>query len=299
MMTDRFTSILGTRCLNTSYDALTAMLHDYVSDKNRQPLSVDFTNVHIVAMRRSEPPFAAVTESVDYFVPDSQVLYFTVKLLRGHMEERVYGPTFMRRFVLNSPAPLTHYFLGGSQECLDRLIQFFEQRDSNFTLAGSHHGYFHENEEPSIAEEINRLEPDFIWVGLGTPKQQEWVSRNSDVLRRGVILTVGFAFDVNAGTKMDAPEWMQICGLTWTHRLLSEPKRLFWRYFKYNSQYCWYLLHDHILGLKTPASLQDRASPAHDAGDKTAPEPVGLKQHSPYVNVFRSWGFPNHAHDSN
>ena len=95
-----------------------------------------------------------------------------------------------------------------------------------------------------MLEEINRLSPDFIWVGLGTPKQQEWIHRHKPALRRGVLLAVGFAFDVNAGLKKDAPAWMQRAGLTWAFRAFSEPQRLLTRYLRYNSLFLYYLLKD-------------------------------------------------------
>jgi N-acetylglucosaminyldiphosphoundecaprenol N-acetyl-beta-D-mannosaminyltransferase len=85
-------------------------------------------------------------------------------------------------------------------------------------------------------------------VGFGTPKQQAWVKRHKQVIRRGMILTVGFAFDVNAGTKRDAPLWMQHVGLTWVYRLASEPRRLASRYFKYNLLFLSYLLRDGLRG---------------------------------------------------
>jgi N-acetylglucosaminyldiphosphoundecaprenol N-acetyl-beta-D-mannosaminyltransferase len=90
------------------------------------------------------------------------------------------------------------------------------------------------------------LSPDFVWVGLGTPKQYRWVKRNKHLLRRGVILTVGFAFDVNAGTKPDAPLWMQRMGLTWIFRLFSEPRRLIGRYLRYNTLFVCYLFFDAV-----------------------------------------------------
>jgi N-acetylglucosaminyldiphosphoundecaprenol N-acetyl-beta-D-mannosaminyltransferase len=97
-------------------------------------------------------------------------------------------------------------------------------------------------------EEIHRLSPDFIWIGFGTPKQQAWVHRYKARIARGVILTVGFGFDVNAGMKPDQPMWMQRLGLGWLFRLWSEPGRLFGRYLKYNSLFIWYLLWDGVRG---------------------------------------------------
>jgi N-acetylglucosaminyldiphosphoundecaprenol N-acetyl-beta-D-mannosaminyltransferase len=102
--------------------------------------------------------------------------------------------------------------------------------------------------DEAVIEEINRLSPDFIWVGVGTPKQQAWVKRYKPRLQRGVILTVGFAFDVNAGMKPDAPLWMQRFGLTWVYRLGSEPRRLASRYLRYNSLFLFYLLWDGLRG---------------------------------------------------
>ena len=109
--------------------------------------------------------------------------------------------------------------------------------------------------EPSLpfahssgVEEINRLSPDFIWLGLGTPKQQAWIYQYKSRIQRGVLLAIGFAFDVNAGLKPDAPLWMQRVGLTWFYRLCSEPRRLGPRYLRYNSLFLYYLLRDGLGG---------------------------------------------------
>jgi N-acetylglucosaminyldiphosphoundecaprenol N-acetyl-beta-D-mannosaminyltransferase len=103
-------------------------------------------------------------------------------------------------------------------------------------------------DEIRVIGEINRLSPDFIWLGLGTPKQQAWVHRYRPALRRGVLLGVGFGFDVNAGLKPDAPAWMQRTGLGWLFRLAAEPRRLLGRYCKCNTLFLAYLLWDGLRG---------------------------------------------------
>jgi N-acetylglucosaminyldiphosphoundecaprenol N-acetyl-beta-D-mannosaminyltransferase len=158
------------------------------------------------------------------------------------LRDRVYGPAFFRRCVAATPAPIRHYFLGGSQRCLERLIGNMKELNPGLVVAGARNGYFGPGDEAAILEEIRRVDPDFIWVGLGTPKQQDWIHRHLPQLRRGIVLAVGFAFDVNAGTKKDAPGWMQKLGLTWFFRLLTEPLRLGPRYLKYNTLFLWYLL---------------------------------------------------------
>ena len=164
------------------------------------------------------------------------------------LRDRVYGPTFMRRCILASPAPCTHYFLGGSEDSVGRLKAFFVQHNPAIQIVGVHNGYFKPDQENEIVSEINHLSPDFIWVGLGTPRQQEWIHRHKQKIKRGVVFAVGFAFDVNAGTKKDAPLWMQKFGMTWIFRFLSEPLRLGPRYLRYNSLFLFYLLWDGIRG---------------------------------------------------
>jgi N-acetylglucosaminyldiphosphoundecaprenol N-acetyl-beta-D-mannosaminyltransferase len=127
---------------------------------------------------------------------------------------------------------------------LGQLTERFLKQNPALRIIGAHDGYFLPEQEGEIVDEINRLSPDFIWIGLGTPKQQEWIHRYKGRISRGVLLAVGFAFDVNAGTKPDAPPWMQRMGLTWVFRLLSEPRRLGPRYLRYNFMFLAYLLWD-------------------------------------------------------
>lgn len=235
-------TVLGTPLEVTSYADFTDRCQRLA--RVGRTTAVDFTNTQIVTMRRHEAAFREITTRVDHFVPDGMPLIWCLNRLGAGLRDRVYGPAFMRHCVLASPAPFSHYFLGGSVDCLNKLQDVFRQANPNLRVAGAQHGYFGREEEPQILDEINRLSPDFIWVGLGTPKQQDWIHRHKARIHRGVVLAVGFAFDVNAGTKPDAPAWMQRRGLTWVFRLASEPRRLFGRYLKYNSLFLYYLLRD-------------------------------------------------------
>ena len=78
--------------------------------------------------------------------------------------------------------------------------------------------------------------------------QQAWIHQHKDQIKRGLLLAVGFAFDVNAGTKPDAPMWMQNMGLGWLFRLLSEPRRLFGRYLYYNTMFLFLLVRGLLKG---------------------------------------------------
>lgn len=238
--------VLGTPLLKTSYAQLTAQLQALCREP--RPHAVDFTNTHIVTLRRHDPGFRAVTGEFDFFIPDGMPLIWCLNWQGARLRDRIYGPTFMRKCVQATPAPFTHYFLGGSDDCVQRLKKVFKTQNPGIQVVGARNGYFKPEDAPGIVKEINRLSPDFIWVGLGTPRQQAWIRQYKGEIKRGVILAVGFAFDVNAGTKKDAPMWMQRLGLTWCYRLASEPLRLGRRYAYYNSLFLFYLLTDGLRG---------------------------------------------------
>ncbi len=231
--------LLGTPLLATSYAEFTGHCHELA--RRDGTCAIDFSNTHIVTLRRADAAFRRMTSRFDYFVPDGMPLIWCLNRKGAGLRDRVYGPTFMRYCIEHSPPPFTHYLLGGSAECVGRLQERF---GATAEIVGARDGYFGAADEPQVVDEINRLSPDFIWIGLGTPKQQDWIDRNRSALSRGVLLAVGFAFDVNAGMKKDAPAWMQRFGLTWIFRIVSEPRRLLTRYLRYNSLFLYYLAKD-------------------------------------------------------
>ncbi len=233
---------LGTPLVVTDYQSLLETLPALAARST--PTAIEFCNTQIVAMRRTDAEFSAITSVYDYFIPDAMPLIWGLRALGVKMRDRVYGPSFMR-YALCHETKLKHYFMGGSEETSQKLVeQAGILSGGRFQLVGATHKYSTPADSPAILEEIRRLNPDVIWVGLGTPKQQKWIHANKALIERGIILTVGFAFDVNAGTKRDAPAWMQRLGLTWVFRISQEPSRLLGRYLKYNTQFIFLCMGD-------------------------------------------------------
>ncbi len=240
--------VLGTPLVVTTY----ADLIQYCCWRSSQPgcVALEFTNTHIVTSRRHDPWFRDLTQAYDWFIPDATPLVWCLRGQGASIPERIYGPTFMREFFQRAQGTQTHYFLGGSAECGNRLQERLGQLNPQARFVGRYHGRclpdgrLEGDDDERVMAELKRLAPDFIWVGLGTPKQDAWITRHKQHLTRGILLSVGFAFDVNAGTKRDAPMWMQRCGLTWLFRMASEPGRLVSRYAKYNSLFLGYLAWD-------------------------------------------------------
>ena len=258
--------VLGTPLQVTDYEVFSDFCHRRV--KEAGVFSVDFTNTQIVTMRRTQAAFRAETEGVDYFIPDGMPLVWCMNQGRAGLKDRVYGPTFFRHCLERTTGEFTHYFLGGSEGCLERLRERMKRLNHEIQICGYRNGYFSSEEESEIVNEINALSPDFIWVGLGTPKQQSFVHRWKSMIHRGGVFAVGYAFDVNAGTKPDPPLWMQRMGLGWAFRLFSEPRRLAGRYLKYNSLFLFFMLWDGVCGRAITSHLRSEPSkgPFHDPG---------------------------------
>ena len=245
-------SLLGTPVQATTYAELAGEFQAWTRRPER--VLVEFGNTQVFTMLRHDPEFREVMADFDYFIPDGMPLIWCLNRAGAGLKDRVYGPTFLREFLSTAPAQFTHYLLGGTEEIGARLKERFQKINPGLRFVGSFHGRCRADgtleggAEQQVIEEINRLSPDFIWVSFGAPKQQMWARRHQHLVRRGVISMVGFAFDVNAGVKADAPDWMQRLGLTWVFRLCSEPRRLAGRYARWNCLFLWYLLWDGLRG---------------------------------------------------
>lgn len=96
----------------------------------------------------------------------------------------------------------------------------------NAKVVGYNHGYFDSHEEETIVDKINLLSPDVLFVGLGCPKQEEFIDKYKDKLNVKLIVAVGGSFDVLAERVKRAPRWMISLGLEWLYRVMVEPVRI-------------------------------------------------------------------------
>jgi N-acetylglucosaminyldiphosphoundecaprenol N-acetyl-beta-D-mannosaminyltransferase len=255
-------SVLGTPLLLTDYEKLGEACLEWA--RSGRTVAIEFSNTQVVTLRRHDNNFQEITRAYDGFIPDGMPLIWCLNWLGAGLKDRVYGPIFMQKFLDTIPSGYTHYLLGGSTECGERIKARFEKANPRVRFVGSFHGKclpdgsLAPEDESRVIGELEKMDPDFIWVGFGTPKQQAWIRRYKSRMPRGLLLGVGFAFDVNAGMKRDAPLWMQRLGLTWIFRLCSEPRRLGPRYFKYNFLFLYYLVRDG-LGRRTATATDGRA----------------------------------------
>lgn len=165
---------------------------------------------------------------------------------------RVYGPDLMLALCdLSQQKGYSHYFYGATTEVLDKLKDKFKKRFPALKIVGSYAPPFRAlspEEGQAIAEEINKLKPDVVWVGLGSPKQDYWMAHYRPVLEAPMFLGVGAAFDFLSDCKPQAPRWMQRIGLEWLFRLACEPQRLWRRYLIGNTKFIYLLIKEYLRG---------------------------------------------------
>lgn len=124
----------------------------------------------------------------------------------------------------------SHYLLGGPKDGLSgRAAEAMQKEYPGLKIAGSHHGYFDINDE-TIIQEINKTEPDVLWVGMGDPRQMKWAGMHIEKLRCQLLITCGGMFKFVTGEEPRAPLKWQEAGFEWLYRLLNNPKELFIRY---------------------------------------------------------------------
>jgi N-acetylglucosaminyldiphosphoundecaprenol N-acetyl-beta-D-mannosaminyltransferase len=129
-----------------------------------------------------------------------------------------------------------HFFYGGAPEVAGRLSERLVEKFPGLNVVGTYCPPFRAlspEEDEEVVRIIRAAEPDIVWVGISTPKQERWMVEHVARLGVPVLVGVGAAFDFLSGTKPQAPLWMQRSGLEWLFRLFSEPKRLWRRYAQY------------------------------------------------------------------
>ena len=239
--------VIGLPVAATTYAGAIDWIFEHAR-KGDRAYAVEAANTHVAALARHEPEFGQTMTKFDLICPDGMPLVWSVNRQLHDDEkltDRVYGPTLMLKTIEASAdeADMKHFFLGGAQSTLDKLHARFDQQTPTAIIAGSYSppfGDWPDDEFDRIKSMIEESGANLIWVGLGCPKQEHWIAKHKDQLPPACYFGVGAAFAFHAGEIDQAPELIQKCGLEWLYRICKEPRRLFKRYFKYNTLFVWY-----------------------------------------------------------
>jgi N-acetylglucosaminyldiphosphoundecaprenol N-acetyl-beta-D-mannosaminyltransferase len=217
------------------------------------PHYVCVTSVHGVMESQRDPSLRQIHNRAGLVTPDGMPLVWLSRLMGFGFVERVYGPDLMLAVCERSVGKgYRHFFYGGAPGVADLLATRLQARTPSLDVVGTEAPPFRPltlGEDETAAERINAVQPDIVWVGLSTPKQEYWMASQLGRLTAPVLIGVGAAFDFHAGLKPQAPRWLQRSGLEWSFRLVTEPRRLWRRYLVNNPWFLWLILLQ-ALGMK-------------------------------------------------
>ncbi len=175
--------------------------------------------------------------------------------LQGHRNmRRVYGPDFMFDFCSMSVSRgYRHFLYGGNPGIAELLAGVLTKRFPGIQIVGTYTPPYRPlnlTEEQELRELVSATKPDVIWVGLSSPKQDQFMAEYLERLDTRLMVGVGAAFDIHTGKIADAPSWVKLSGMQWFHRLCQEPRRLWKRYLINIPKFLWRIALQ-LLGLKT------------------------------------------------
>lgn len=204
----------------------------------RQSRYVCICNVHSVVSATRDSHFRQIVNGADLCTPDGAPVAWALRHLGWRDQQRINGPDLMWRYLaLAEQSQQAVFFYGSTQQTLEKLGSAVRRAFPALRMVGIHAPPFRKLTDVERRDEIaliRRSGAQLVFVGLGCPKQEQWMAENCQQLP-AVLIGVGAAFDYHAGMVKRAPVWAQRSGLEWLYRMLAEPKRLFRRYMVTNS----------------------------------------------------------------
>jgi len=226
--------------LTTYTDALQQII---LLGKTNTPSYACFANAHMTVEAKKSTVFQSQVNGSTFTFADGMPLVFALRLLYGIKQDRIAGMDLMGSVLHECEKNgLSVFFYGSTQAMLDLLKENTLKKFPHLIIAGMLSPPFRaltEDERQQHIRAINASGAGLVLVGLGCPKQEMWMAKNSNSIN-ACLLGVGGAFEIYAGVTTRAPQWMCALGMEWFFRFLQEPKRLFKRYAVTNTLFLWH-----------------------------------------------------------
>jgi N-acetylglucosaminyldiphosphoundecaprenol N-acetyl-beta-D-mannosaminyltransferase len=258
--------VLGVRVDAVQMSDAVALLRSWIDHPQTITRVVAVTGMHGIAESRQKGQFRQVLNAADLVVPDGMPLVWLARIKGYPLRHRVCGAELMDGFCRVSGNAYRHFFYGGAPGVAEKLAQTLHEKHG-IVIAGTYTPPFRSltaSEEEELISCVERASPDVLWIGLSTPKQEQWMDEHRCKLRIPAMLGVGAAFDMNCGNLRRAPEWMRNNGLEWFFRLVSEPGRLWKRYLITIPKAAWFVC------LELLQFSMSRSTAGHSAGTTKA-----------------------------
>ena len=203
---------------------------------------------------RKDVLFSEALQKGDVLIPDGISIVKACRFLnaKSQPKERIAGwDLFVYEMEKLNRVGGKVMFLGSSDAVLNLIRQRVAEKYPKIevdTYSPPYKPEFSDEDNEAMISAINHSNPDLLWIGMTAPKQEKWAYTHLDRLDVHChIGTIGAVFDFFAGTMKRAPERWQRAGLEWLYRLLSEPRRMWRRYFIGNAKFIYYIMVEKIM----------------------------------------------------
>jgi len=195
-------------------------------------------NVHVAMTADRDDRLRRALASAWEVFPDGAPIAWLRRRTGATGARRIAGPDLMAAVLeAGRPAGLRHFLFGSTPAVLEALETRFRERLPDVAIVGRLAPPAGAERSPEYLADTASAGSHIVWVALGAPKQELWAADHAEALVPALIVGVGAAFDFHAGSKHRAPVWVQRTGLEWLHRLVTEPRRLAWRYVSTNVRF--------------------------------------------------------------
>ncbi|GEK35627.1 WecB/TagA/CpsF family glycosyltransferase [Kurthia sibirica] len=194
--------------------------------QRKAPLKIVTANPEIMMLAKENNHYEQLLQQSDHVVADGIGVVLGAKMLHTPLQERIPGYELVHSFLDQAPAHNNRfYFYGGkpgvAQAAAEKVKTLYPQAE----VVGIADGYGGNGDEETVAIEISKLQPHYIFVALGAPKQEQWIADHAHRFQHCVMMGVGGSFDVLSGQVNRAPKIFIKLNLEWFHRLITQPTR--------------------------------------------------------------------------
>ena len=217
-------NILGIDISITNYDELKKNVVDDIKKKKKSFIVA--INPEKILKARKDNSLKELLNKATYQIPDGIGVVIASKVRKGKIKSRITGIDSMDMLCeLSNQFGYKIFLYGAKEEVLQKAKDNLIQKYPHIKIVGTMNGY--EKDNKKIIEAVNKSKAEIIFVGMGSPKQELWITNNMEKLCPYIYQGVGGSFDVLSGNIKRAPKWMRKIGLEWLYRLIREPKRIF------------------------------------------------------------------------
>lgn len=219
--------ILGVEIDNITIDEAGQITKKLIENSNKSCEVIVAPNVEFIMAAQKDKEFFDILNSAKLATPDSVGVEIAAKLQKKPLKQRIPGQAYFRKVLeVGEKEGWTFYLLGGKGDTVNRAIENIKKIYPDLKIVGSHEGFFDEDSEETVIEEINNLQPNVLFVAMGAPAQEKWIYNHKNELKVDVAAGQGGTFDYEAGNIRRAPKWIQKIGIEWLWRLILQPSRI-------------------------------------------------------------------------